>query len=93
VKLRVLSSLLLLFFPACQVAAQATSNAQKFSPSTRTFRFTYNFNVKDIPPERSECASGFRSCREFEAPRGSPWRNNRHYWITGLRSRVVVSSH
>jgi len=27
VKLRVLSSLLLLFFPACQLAAQATSNA------------------------------------------------------------------
>ena len=48
-KLRVLSSLLLLFFPACQLAAQATSNAQKFSPPTRTFRFTYNFTVKDIP--------------------------------------------
>src|ERR1700726_2096821 len=49
VKLRVLSSLLLLFFPACQLAAQATSNGQKFSPPTRTFRFTYNFTVKDIP--------------------------------------------
>src|ERR1700737_3856265 len=49
VKLRVLSSLLLLFFPACQLAAQATSNAQKFSPPARTFRFTYNFTVKDIP--------------------------------------------
>jgi transglutaminase-like putative cysteine protease len=49
VKLRVLSSLLLLFFPACQLAAQATSNAQKFNPPTRTFRFTYNFPVKDIP--------------------------------------------
>ncbi len=63
-KLRVLSSFLLLFFlanqflanqflanpfPACQLAAQATSNAQKFSPPTRTFRFTYNFTVKDIP--------------------------------------------
>ncbi|HLB88184.1 MAG TPA: hypothetical protein VJK29_11070 [Terriglobales bacterium] len=48
-RLRVLSSLLLLFFPACQLAAQATSNAQKFSPPTRTFRFTYNFTVKDIP--------------------------------------------
>ena len=44
-----LSSLLLLFFPACQLAAQATSNAQKFSPPTRTFHFTYNFTVKDIP--------------------------------------------
>jgi len=49
-RLRVLSSLLLLFFPACQLAAQATSNAQKFSPPTRAFRFTYNFTVKDIPP-------------------------------------------
>ncbi len=48
-KVRVLSSLLLLFFPACQLAAQATSNAQEFSPPTRTFRFTYNFTVKDIP--------------------------------------------
>jgi transglutaminase-like putative cysteine protease len=53
-RLRVLSSLLLLFFlapqfPASQLAAQATSNAQKFSPPARTFRFTYNFTVKDIP--------------------------------------------
>ncbi len=53
-KLRVLSSLLLLFFlipqfPAYQLAAQAASDAQKFSPPTRTFRFTYNFTVKDIP--------------------------------------------
>ena len=44
-RLRVLSSLLLLFFTACQLAAQATSNAQKFSPPTRTCRFTYNFTV------------------------------------------------
>jgi transglutaminase-like putative cysteine protease len=49
VKLRVLLSLLLLSSPAWQVAAQATSNAQKFSPPARTFRFTYNFTVKDIP--------------------------------------------
>jgi transglutaminase-like putative cysteine protease len=48
-KLRVVSPLLLLFFPAYQLAAQATSNAQQFSPATRTFRFTYNFSVKDIP--------------------------------------------
>lgn len=48
--LRVLSSLLLLFLPACRLAAQATSEAQKFSPQTRTFRFIYNFTVKDIPP-------------------------------------------
>jgi transglutaminase-like putative cysteine protease len=50
VRLPVLSSLLLLFFPVCQLGAQATSNSQKFSPPTRTFRFTYNFTVKDIPP-------------------------------------------
>ena len=49
-ELRVLSSLLLLFFPACQLAAQANSNAQKFSPPTRTFRFTYNFTVKGQMP-------------------------------------------
>jgi transglutaminase-like putative cysteine protease len=50
VKLRILSSLLLLFFLACQLAAETTSNAPKFSPPNRTFRFTYNFTVKDIPP-------------------------------------------
>jgi transglutaminase-like putative cysteine protease len=49
VKLRVLPSLLLLILPACQLAAQSTSNAQKFSAASRTFRFTYNFTVKDIP--------------------------------------------
>jgi transglutaminase-like putative cysteine protease len=54
VKLRVLSSLLPLFFlasqvPLTQLAAQATSNPQKFSPPSRTFRFTYNFTVEDIP--------------------------------------------
>ena len=49
-RLRVLPLLLLLFFPACQLAAQATSNSQKFSPPSRTFRFTYSFTVKDIPP-------------------------------------------
>jgi len=41
VKLRVLSSFLLLSFAVCQLAAQASSNAQKFSPPSRTFRFTY----------------------------------------------------
>jgi len=49
-RLRVLSSLLLIFFPASQVAGQAASSAQKFSPPARTFRFTYKFTVKDIPP-------------------------------------------
>jgi transglutaminase-like putative cysteine protease len=48
-RLRVLSLLLLLFFPACLLTAQGASNAKKFSPPSRTFRFTYNFTVKDIP--------------------------------------------
>src|SRR5258708_35353910 len=47
--MRVPTSLLLLFLPECPLAPQATSNAQKFSPPTRTFRFTYSFTVKDIP--------------------------------------------
>jgi transglutaminase-like putative cysteine protease len=46
---KILSSLLLLFFPLCQLTAQATSKTQKFSPPARTFHFTYNFTVKDIP--------------------------------------------
>jgi transglutaminase-like putative cysteine protease len=50
-RLKVLSSLLLLFVEAGQLAAQATSNAKKFSPPTRTFHFTYDFTVKDIPSE------------------------------------------
>jgi transglutaminase-like putative cysteine protease len=49
-RLRVLSWLLLLLFPICQLIAQASSNAQKFSPPARVFHFTYNFTVKDIPP-------------------------------------------
>ncbi len=50
-RLRVPSPLLVLFFLVCQLAAQTPSNVQKFSPSARTFRFTYNFTVKDIPVE------------------------------------------
>jgi len=46
---RVLSSLLLLLFPVCQLIAQATSKVQNFSPPARAFRFTYSFTVKDIP--------------------------------------------
>ena len=54
-KLRILSSLLLLVllapqFLAGQLADQASSSAQKFSPPARTFHFTYNFTVKEIPP-------------------------------------------
>jgi transglutaminase-like putative cysteine protease len=48
-RLRVLSSLLLVILAAHQLASQTTSNAQKFSPPARAFRFTYNFTVKDIP--------------------------------------------
>jgi transglutaminase-like putative cysteine protease len=50
-RLRILSPLLLLVFLICHLAAQASSNAKKFSPPARTFRFTYNFTVKDIPPD------------------------------------------
>jgi transglutaminase-like putative cysteine protease len=48
VRLRVSSSLLVLFLSAYQFAAQG-ANTAKFSPPARTFRFTYNFTVKDIP--------------------------------------------
>lgn len=48
-KLRVFSSFLLLLLPTHQLTAQATSKPEKFSPAARTFRFTYNFTVKDIP--------------------------------------------
>ena len=50
-RLSVVSSSLLLFFPACLLAAQSTPNAQKFSAPARTFRFTYKFTVKDVPSE------------------------------------------
>jgi transglutaminase-like putative cysteine protease len=43
------SSLLLVAVISCLLTAQVTSPAQRFGPSTRTFRFTYNFTVKDIP--------------------------------------------
>ena len=49
-RLRVFASLLLLVLPVFQLAGQPTSNPEKFSPSSRTFRFTYSFTVKDIPP-------------------------------------------
>jgi transglutaminase-like putative cysteine protease len=51
VKARVLSALFsfLLVFPAYELQAQNASNSQKFSPPSRTFRFTYSFTVKDIP--------------------------------------------
>ncbi|MGH9510566.1 MAG: transglutaminase-like domain-containing protein [Terriglobales bacterium] len=48
-RLRVLSSFLVLFLVASLPAADATSNAEKFSPPTRAFRFTYSFTVKEIP--------------------------------------------
>jgi transglutaminase-like putative cysteine protease len=49
VKLRVLSSVLLLCSSASYLAAQVPSNSTQFTPPARTFRFTYNFTVKDIP--------------------------------------------
>ena len=48
-KLRVLSSLPLLFLFACRLAAQAPSNPESFSPPARTLHFTYKFTIKDIP--------------------------------------------
>ena len=48
-RLRALVIAAIAFFSACQLVAQATPNAQKFSPPSRTFHFTYNFTVKDIP--------------------------------------------
>jgi transglutaminase-like putative cysteine protease len=48
-RLRLLSPIMLLLVSASLLSAQATSNTQKFSPPSRTFRFTYNFTVKDIP--------------------------------------------
>jgi transglutaminase-like putative cysteine protease len=50
VRLRVLSSsFLLLSFSIYHLTAQTTSNGQRFSPPSRTLRFTYHFVVKDIP--------------------------------------------
>jgi transglutaminase-like putative cysteine protease len=49
-RLRFLSPIMLLFVSASLLSAQVTSTTQKFSPPSRTFRFTYNFTVKDIPP-------------------------------------------
>ena len=49
-KLRALSSLLLLGCAVSLLAAQtATPEKQKFSPPSRKFVFTYAFTVKDIP--------------------------------------------
>jgi transglutaminase-like putative cysteine protease len=49
VRPRVLSSFMVLIAAACLLAAQATSNPERFSPPSRTFHFTYRFTVKDIP--------------------------------------------
>ena len=48
-KLRALSSSFLVLFLAASQLTQAAENSQKFSPPSRTFRFTYSFTVKDIP--------------------------------------------
>ncbi len=49
-RFRVLASFLLVFFPVTQFAgAQTASTDHKFSPPTRSFRFSYSFTVKDIP--------------------------------------------
>jgi transglutaminase-like putative cysteine protease len=48
-KSRVLSLLVFLGLSVPLLAAQSTSDKQKFSPPTRKFLFTYSFTVKDIP--------------------------------------------
>jgi transglutaminase-like putative cysteine protease len=48
-KLRFFSPVTLLFVSVSLLSAQTTSTTQRFSPPSRTFRFTYNFTVKDIP--------------------------------------------
>src|SRR3954447_17194224 len=47
-RLPIFSSLLLLL-TACLLAAETPSTPQKFSPPSRSFHFTYNFTVRDIP--------------------------------------------
>ncbi|HET7442015.1 MAG TPA: hypothetical protein VFJ47_11995, partial [Terriglobales bacterium] len=49
-RLRVLSFLLLVLV-ASQFSAQTASKLEKFSPPSRTFRFTYNFTLKEIPAQ------------------------------------------
>lgn len=48
-RLRALSLLLLSCTALSFSVAQTTTAEKKFSPSTRKFRFTYSFTVKDIP--------------------------------------------
>lgn len=48
-KIRIISLSLLFVFAVGQLIAQTTPNEKKFSPPSRTFRFTYHFTVKDIP--------------------------------------------
>ena len=49
-RLPVLSTLLFVSFSTCLLTAQtAAPETQKFSPPSRTFRFTYSFTIKDIP--------------------------------------------
>jgi len=43
--------LLLLFLSIGQSAAQTPAESRKFSTASRTFRFAYNFTVKDIPSD------------------------------------------
>jgi transglutaminase-like putative cysteine protease len=43
------SSLLLFFLSLTPLTAQTAAKPEKFSPPARTFRFNYNFTVKDLP--------------------------------------------
>ena len=75
-KLRVLSSLLLLFYLASCLAAH-TSEAERFSPPSRTFHFTYKFDVKDIP-----------SSTQCHAPARRQRLGCFHAWTSPLRFSV-----
>ena len=49
-KIRLLTSLLLVWFATSLCSAQTSApDKQKFSPPSRKFRFTYAFTIKDIP--------------------------------------------
>lgn len=50
-RLKVLLPVLLLVLAVSQAAAESAASVQKFSPHSRTFRFTYSFSVKDIPSD------------------------------------------
>src|ERR1051326_3243755 len=47
--MRLLVSSLLLLSSLSPLNAQSSTDAHKFSPPSRKFRFSYNFTVRDLP--------------------------------------------